>query len=126
MRFTAACLLVLALVGLSPASADTIAKIDHAYPAPPPVYPDAAQDRGEQGDVFVEVQVGSNGKARKMRLKQSSGFDDLDNAALESAANWHYVPAVIGGDTKTSWMTVKIHYALPPPPAPPPPPPAAK
>ena len=126
MRFGAACVIVLALGAISPGLADTMAKIDHAYPAPPPAYPDAAQDRGEQGDVLLEVQVGSNGRPRKIRLKQSSGFDDLDNAAFEAAVNWHYVPAVIDGDMSTSWMTVKIHYGPPPLPAPPPPAPAGK
>jgi len=119
MRIGAACVIVLALGAMSPGLADTMAKIDHAYPAPPPVYPDAAQDRGEQGDVLVEVQVGANGRPRKIRLKQSSGFDDLDAAAIEAAANWHYIPAIVDGDASTSWMTVKLHYG-PPPPAPPP------
>lgn len=122
LRFGIACGLALALGGMSPAAADTMAKIDHAYPAPPAVYPDLAQDRGEQGDVLIEVQVASNGRPRKMRLKQSSGFRDLDDAAQDAVANWHYVPAIVDGDTSTSWMTVKIHYALPQPPAPPPPP----
>ncbi len=118
--------LLLMLGGISPGLADTMAKIDHAYPSPPPVYPDAAQDRGEQGDVLVEVQVGANGRPRKIRLKQSSGFDDLDSAAIESAANWRYIPAIVDGDTSTSWMTVRIHYGPPPLPAPPPPAPAHK
>jgi TonB family protein len=115
MRFATACMLVLILGGASSAFADTMAKIDHSYPTPPPVYPDAAQDRGEQGDVLVEVQVADNGRPRKLRLKQSSGFDDLDMAAFTSAASWHYLPAFVDGDFSTTWMTVKIHYALPSP-----------
>lgn len=119
LRFGMACGLALALGGASPAAADTMAKIDHAYPAPPAEYPDAAQDRGEQGDVLIEIKVATNGRPSRMRLKQSSGFTDLDNAALESAANLHYIPAIVDGDISTSWMTVRIHYALPQPPAPP-------
>ena len=115
MRFGAACVIVLVLGAVSPGLADTMAKIDRAYPSPPPVYPDAAQDRGEQGDVLVEVQVGANGRPRKIRLKQSSGFDDLDSAAIESAANWRYIPAIVDGDASTSWMTVRIHYGPPEP-----------
>lgn len=124
MRLGAACAIGLALGAISPGLADTMAKIDHAYPAPPPVYPDAAQDRGEMGDVLLEVQVGANGRPRKLRLKQSSGFQDLDNAAFEAAVNWHYVPAIVDGDTSTSWMTVKIHYGPPEPGAAAPPAPA--
>jgi TonB family protein len=127
MRFGAACVVVLMLGGISPCVADTMAKIDHAYPAPPAEYPDAAQARGEQGDVLIEIRVASNGRPSKMRLKQSSGFRDLDEAAQDAVANWRYVPAIIDGDTSTSWMTVRIHYALPQPVAPQPSPaPAAK
>jgi TonB family protein len=57
--------------------------------------------------------VTSFGYPRKIRVKQSSGFEDLDNAATEAAAGWHYVPAVIDGDTATAWTTVKIHFELP-------------
>jgi protein TonB len=126
LRFGMACGLALALGGVSPAAADTMAKIDHAYPAPPAEYPAAAQDRGEQGDVLIEIRVASNGRPSRMRLKQSSGFRDLDEAAQDAVVNWRYVPAVVDGDTSTSWMTVRIHYALPQPAPQPSPTPAAK
>jgi hypothetical protein len=34
---------------------------------------------------------------------------------MDTAANWHYIPAVVDGDTATAWTTVKIHYELPQP-----------
>jgi len=86
-------------------------------------YPDQAQVNGEQGTVLVSVYVRQDGKVAKYRIAQSSGFGDLDNAALESILNWRFVPATRdGGDRVADWTTVKIVYQLPQPPAPQPPP----
>ncbi len=115
-----ACAAALTLIigGASAASADSPAKIDHSYPTQQPAYPDSAQLNGEQGDVMLDVYVNANGKPRKFRIKvfQSSGFGDLDNAAAEAVAGWHFIPATRNGDTKSAWTTVKIHFALPTPP----------
>jgi len=107
--------LALTLGGSTACLADSPAKVDHSYPNAAPTYPDTAQYAGEQGDVLLDVQVTANGYPRKVRVKQSSGFEDLDTAAIETAANWRYIPAVVDGDTATSWTTVKIHYQLPQP-----------
>ena len=104
------------VVGNAPtAAADTPAKVDRSYPTQAPDYPAVAQTNGEQGDVLVDVYVGTNGKPRKFKIHQSSGFADLDNAAAEAVANWRFVPAVENGDTASSWTTVKIHFELPHP-----------
>jgi protein TonB len=88
----------------------------------PQEYPDAAQLNGEEGTVLVDVYVRPNGRAGKVRVAQSSGFNDLDNAAVESVLNWRFVPATRDGDLVSDWSAVKIVYQLPRP-APPQPPP---
>src|ERR1700685_3362641 len=105
--------LILILAGATPGLADSPAKVDHSYANPPPIYPDSAQLAGEQGDVLVDVRITSGGRPAGVRINQSSGFADLDNAAVETVLNWRFVPAIEDGDTVTSWTTVKIHYALP-------------
>jgi TonB family protein len=105
--------LVLILAGSTPGLADSPAKVDHSYANPPAIYPDSAQLAGEQGDVLVDVRVTASGRLSGVRINQSSGFADLDNAAVETVLNWRFVPAIEDGDTVTSWTTVKIHYALP-------------
>ncbi len=107
--------LALTLGGSAACLADTPAKIDHSYHNPAPLYPDGAQIAGEQGDVLLEIKVTANGYPREIRVKQSSGFQDLDDAAIQTTAGWRYVPAVVDGDTATTWTTVKIHYQLPQP-----------
>ena len=101
------------VAGSTQCMADSPAKIDTASFNAPPAYPSSAQASGEQGDVVLDVEVNDAGRARDVRVKRSSGFDDLDNAAIETALNWRYIPAVVNGDTATSWTTIKIHYEKP-------------
>jgi periplasmic protein TonB len=103
----------LMLGGAGACLADSAAKIDHSRPAPSPDYPDDAQLTGEQGDVLLAIQVASNGRPERIRVQQSSGYRDLDDAAVGTAANWHYVPAMSGGDTELGWTKVRIRYQLP-------------
>lgn len=77
------------------------------------VYPKTAQVSGEQGDIYLKIYVHANGKADRVTIAKSSGFPDLDNAAIESALNWHYLPATQNGDTTSDWMMVRIVYQLP-------------
>jgi protein TonB len=72
---------------------------------------------------MVDVYVKPSGRPTKAKISQSSGFADLDEAAIESVLNWRFVPAMRGDDTVSDWTTVKIVYQLPvlaPPPAVPP------
>ena len=113
-----ACILLGSAVAVAATAAaaqagDSAPRIDPSYSNPQPPYPDAAQVNGEQGDVILEVKVGDNGKVRQIHVAGSSGFPDLDNAAVEGVLRWHFVPAVRDGDTETEWTKVKITYHLP-------------
>lgn len=81
------------------------------------VYPEAAQSSGEQGTVLLQVYVAPNGRVAKYNVAQSSGFGDLDNAALQSVLNWRFVPAMRGGGPVSDWTIVKVVYQLPQAPA---------
>jgi len=108
------------LCGGAALAAETLAHVDSSAPHAQPAYPDLAQESGEQGTVLVDVYVRSSGRPGKFRVAQSSGFGDLDNAALGSVLGWRFVPATRDGDTVSSWTTVKIVFQLPQPPPPPP------
>jgi len=100
-------------IGLaSPASADAPPRVDTSQPTTV-VYPEPAQRAGEEGTVMVRVYVNTSGRPLRASIAQSSGFVDLDNAAVETAMNWRYVPAIHGGDTTSDWATVQVVYKLP-------------
>jgi protein TonB len=46
-------------------------------------YPKIAQMRGWQGEVIVELQLDGSGKIKSRKISQSSGYEILDNQALE-------------------------------------------
>ena len=93
-------------------AADTPPRVDVTQPRPQQ-YPDSAQLNGEEGSVLVGVYVRSSGRPSKVRIERSSGFSDLDDAAVESVLNWRFVPATRGGDMVSDWTTVNIVYQLP-------------
>lgn len=108
-------LCVAGMLGLSrTALADSPPKVDTAQPTPV-VYPETAQRAGEQGTVVVNVYVNSRGKPMGVNVARSSGYEDLDNAAMETAMNWHYLPAIRNGDTAPDWALVQVVYKLPEP-----------
>jgi protein TonB len=121
------CVSAFAIIGVAAAGSaamaasdpdDQPAHVDPNYPHNPPPYPDAAQVNGEQGSVVLDVKVGSSGKVRNIKIDRSSGFDDLDNAAIEGVLGWRFVPAMVDGETSTDWTKLTITYRLPTPAAP--------
>jgi len=80
---------------------------------PLPAYPAIARRRAEQGTVTVSVLVGADGSVERAEVADSSGFDTLDAAALETVrSRWRFVPARRGGRAVESWVLVPIRFAL--------------
>jgi len=88
-------------------------QLDSTFPNYQPTYPDAAQVNGEQGNVVLKVKITAGGRVRGVTVAQSSGFEDLDDAAVAGVLGWRYHPATEGGDTVSSETTVTIAYHLP-------------
>ncbi len=79
---------------------------------PKPAYPALSKRLGEQGKVVVRVLIGVDGAAQKAEIKQSSGFDRLDQAALGTVLRWRYVPGKRAGVPETMWFNVPINFVL--------------
>lgn len=79
---------------------------------PKPVYPPMSKRLNEQGTVLVRVLIGVDGTAKKVELQQSSGFDRLDQASLETALKWRYVPGKPRGIPEETWVTIPIAWNL--------------
>jgi protein TonB len=57
-----------------------------------PAYPAEARDKGEQGDVTVEVELDASGSIKATRITRSSGSISLDATALRSARTLRFRP----------------------------------
>ena len=79
---------------------------------PKPPYPPISKRLGEQGKVILRVMIGVDGQAQKAEIRQSSGFDRLDQAALATVLRWRYVPGKRGGVPEAMWFNVPINFVL--------------
>jgi len=79
---------------------------------PKPPYPRLSKQLGEQGKVVVRTLIGVDGTAQKAEIKQSSGFDRLDQAALATALRWRYVPGKRAGVPEAMWFNVPFSFVL--------------
>lgn len=79
---------------------------------PKPAYPPISRRLGEQGKVIVRVLIGADGQAKKTEIRQSSGFDRLDQAAVTTVMRWRYVPGKRGGVAEEMWFNVPINFVL--------------
>lgn len=79
---------------------------------PRPAYPLAARRRGLEGTVHIDVLVSRDGVAREIRVKTTSGTNDLDESALAAVRRWRFVPARRGAEAVEGWITVPIRFQL--------------
>ena len=78
----------------------------------PPVYPEVARRRGQQGRVVLEVSVSAEGMPVSVRVAQSSGYPSLDTAAQTAVERWRFVPATRGGAPVSAVAEVPVRFRL--------------
>ena len=79
---------------------------------PKPAYPALSKRLGEQGKVVVRVLIDTDGTAKNAEIRQSSGFERLDLAALATVQRWRYVPGKRGGVPEAMWFNVPINFVM--------------
>ncbi|MEE9335528.1 MAG: TonB family protein [Granulosicoccaceae bacterium] len=62
-------------------------------------YPEIAKSRNWQGEVFISIKVGKNGKLRLVRVDKTSGHALLDQAAVDTVRISAPLPAPPAGYT---------------------------
>ena len=77
-----------------------------------PEYPKGARQRGEQGDVVVEIRVNARGEVDDVKVAVSSGFAELDEAAVRAAKAAKFSPARCGRDAVASTARLKLQFKL--------------
>ena len=104
---------------VKPVSAPTVAPRQARLDAPPkpkrnirPDYPKGARQRGEQGDVVLEIRVNAEGAVDHVQVAASSGFAELDEAAVRAAKAAKFSPARSGRDPVASTARLKLSFKL--------------
>jgi len=79
-----------------------------------PMYPEAAKAARIEGPVVLELRIGRDGSVIEASVVQSIPM--LDEAAMEAARHWKYVPTLLNGAPVEVLMTVTINFVAPPAP----------
>lgn len=77
-----------------------------------PAYPSRSRELREEGRVLLRVLISAQGKAARVEIKKSSGFDRLDQAAQDAVRHWRFVPARQNGVPIDMWYDVPIEFSL--------------
>ena len=104
---------------VKPVSTPTVAPRQARLDAPPrpersirPDYPKGARQRGEQGKVVLEIRVDEEGLVESVKVVGSSGFAELDAAAVRAAKAAKFNPARSGRDPVASTARLKLQFKL--------------
>ena len=75
-------------------------------------YPERARQNKEVGDITLSVLVTAQGKVADAKIEKSTGFRELDKAAIVAVARCTFVPASKDGSAVESWTTVRYSWKL--------------
>ncbi|ACD84256.1 TonB family protein [Candidatus Methylacidiphilum infernorum] len=79
---------------------------------PPPIYPEEARRKGEQGVVYIWVKISPAGTVASLSIYRSSGFADLDASAVDAVKRWRFHPAKSGNTPVESQAVVPVQFHL--------------
>lgn len=79
---------------------------------PPPQYPWQARRMGIEGRVVLHVEILQDGSSGRIEIRQSSGHELLDQAAIKAVGGWRFDPARIAGSPIAAWADVPISFRL--------------
>lgn len=101
--------------GMEQKAKSSIPLVSHNFPlqrcsSPESTYPLAARRRHEQGVAKVALQILSNGQVGQVKIVETSGFVDLDQAAIE-AVQQIKCSALKDNDTLVQ-TTTTVHFEL--------------
>ena len=99
----------------APTAAPRQARID----APPrplkairPDYPKKARQRGDEGDVTLELAIDEKGRVKSVSVVKSSGHPELDAAAAHAAQRARFTPAKSGQTAVATTARLTIAFKL--------------
>ena len=77
-----------------------------------PEYPKGARQRGEEGNVTLELDVSANGLVDGVRIVASCGFAELEQAAVQAVKRARFTPARRGSANVPSTARLTLTFRL--------------
>jgi TonB family protein len=78
----------------------------------PVQYPSSAVSSRQEGTVLVMTEVDASGRTVGAKVEKSSGYLDLDAAALQSISEWTFRPGMKQGKPTAQWIRVPVRFQL--------------
>lgn len=97
---------------LQPAKPVHIAPRADARDCVRPDYPAQAARNGDTGTVSLALLIGVNGKVSDAKVERSSGFKELDRAAVAALSMCKFKPATTGGVPEPAWSKMAYVWSL--------------
>ena len=77
-----------------------------------PNYPAASARNGDAGTVTLALLVGADGRVTSSRIQKSSGFRELDRAAVNALSQCQFKPATNNGVPEAGWGQIAYVWTL--------------
>lgn len=84
------------------------------FKAPRPAlnYPLKAKRRGYQGVAILQIELAEDGSITNLTVLQSSGFVELDKAALNNVSQWQFHPVMRDSHQVKARFNVPVEFSL--------------
>ena len=77
-----------------------------------PEWPKASLRNEETGTVKLQFLIGTDGRVADSKVVKSSGFRDLDKAAVVGISKCKFKPGMVDGKPEQAWMTMEYVWKL--------------
>ncbi len=77
-----------------------------------PEWPKASLRNEETGTVTLQFLIGTDGRVADSKVLKSSGFRDLDKAALVGISKCRFKPGMVDGKPEQAWMSMQYVWTL--------------
>lgn len=75
-------------------------------------YPDWARNAGMKGKAFVKALINIDGRATDVKIVISSGYEILDDAAIQAIKKSRWQPAMQRDEPVRVWITIAVKFLL--------------
>ena len=75
-------------------------------------YPSMSKRLGEEGAVTLLLTLNEQGRVTEASIKEGSGFDRLDNAAVNEAKKWRFQPGTVNGKAAAMQYPFRVVFKM--------------
>jgi TonB family protein len=77
-----------------------------------PIYPGFDAIYGIEGSTTLLILVGASGQPKDIKVQQTSGYRDMDMAALNAAIHWRFTPELKNGVPVDGYVRVPVNFSV--------------